>query len=110
MRDELSALYQLLHALSTRGGLDLEASQELIARACSGLEATLDAHLQRIVQLEARCGDLADELVDVQVHLDRLNDRCDHLVDDVDEVLSRLEALQRMCDTYLGYYVTPRSQ
>ncbi len=55
MRDELSALYLLLNKFITRTGFDPEADGFiLIARVCSGLEATLDAHLQRIEQLERR--------------------------------------------------------
>lgn len=71
MRDELSALYQLLNTLCKHAGLDPDAADVLIARTCSGLEATLDAHLQRITQLEARRDELADELAEVR---DRLND------------------------------------
>lgn len=62
MRDELTALYLVLNTLATRTGCDPDAIGPLLARVCQGLDATLDAQLQRIEQLETRCGELADEL------------------------------------------------
>lgn len=62
MRDELTALYLVLNTLAIRTGCDPNAIEPYLARICQGLEATLDAQLQRIEQLESRCGELADEL------------------------------------------------
>lgn len=71
MRDELTALYLVLNTFATRTGCDPEAIGPLLARVCQGLDATLDAHMQRIEQLEARVGELSDELSEA---CDRLND------------------------------------
>jgi hypothetical protein len=67
MRDELSALNRALRALAALLGDDPAAYTEIAL----GLDATLDAHLQRIEQLERRCRDLADELSEAR---DRLHD------------------------------------
>lgn len=73
MRDELSALYQLLNTLTKHAGLDADAADALIARVCAGLDATLDAQLQRIAQLERRAGELADELSEARDRLRALD-------------------------------------
>jgi hypothetical protein len=71
MRDERKTLNHYLTTFARR--LDIlspDVAGEIEAIAL-GLEAVFDCHLQRIEQLERRCGELADELSECR---DRLND------------------------------------
>jgi hypothetical protein len=66
-RDELKALAAALRGLAALLGDNPDAYTAIAL----GLDATFDCHLQRIEQLERRCGELADELSECR---DRLND------------------------------------
>jgi hypothetical protein len=66
-RPELQSLATALRALAKL----LRVDEEPFIEIALGLDATLDAHLQRIEQLERRCQELADELSEAR---DRLNE------------------------------------
>jgi hypothetical protein len=66
-REELQKLAAALRGLAALLGDNPDAYHEIAL----GLDAVFDCHLQRIEQLERRCGELADELSEAR---DRLND------------------------------------
>jgi hypothetical protein len=75
MRDEIIALYCLLQGFVSNDNRDAEDAFALIDRICYGLSATLDAHLQRTEQLEARCIALAAEQRKMLHMLDKLSNK-----------------------------------
>jgi hypothetical protein len=82
MRTELQSLSTALRGLAALMKVD-PAPFDAIAL---GLDAVFDCHLQRIGQLEARVGELADEL-------DAEQARREEIADDLEHALGRLSAL-----------------